>query len=172
MSCRDRGGVAQTPLRLFLVLDGFTPMTETITRRILAAEDYDAVRALWEAVGLHIRPVGRDSRDAFAAQIASGCQTVIGLEDGVHLIGVALATTDSRRGWINRVAVHPDYRRRGLGLRLIRECERILRDERGLHVLSVHVEHWNAASLALFEKAGYHRHPEVIYFSKRQRQDI
>ncbi len=113
-------------------------MTETITVRHLTAADYDAVRALWEAAGLHIRPVGRDSREAFAAQLASGCQIAIGLEavEGgqTRLVGVALATTDSRRGWINRLAVHPDYRRRGLGLRLIRECERVLRDrslERG-----------------------------------------
>ncbi len=140
--------------------------------RTLTAEDYPAVRDVWEAAGLHIRPVGRDSAEEFAAQIASGCQIVIGLETGGWLVGVALATTDSRRGWINRVAVHPDYRRRGLGLRLIRECERILQEERGLHVLSAHVEDWNASSLALFEKAGYHRHDEVIYFSKRQRDDV
>ncbi|GAB4574836.1 MAG: GNAT family N-acetyltransferase [Anaerolineae bacterium] len=144
----------------------------TVQVRILTAEDYDAVRALWEAAGLHIRPQGRDSREGFAAQIASGCQTVIGLEADGQLVGVALATTDSRRGWINRVAVHPDWRRRGLGLRLIAECERVLRDELGLYVLAAHIETDNPASMALFEKAGYHRHDEVIYFSKRDSQEV
>ena len=85
---------------------------------------------------------------------------------------MVLATHDSRRGWINRLAVHPDYRRRGLGLRLIREAERVLRDERKLHVLAAHVETWNEASLALFTKAGYVRGDDVIYFSKRERQDV
>lgn len=145
---------------------------DTITTRILTAEDYAAIRALWDAAGLHIRPVGRDSAEEFAAQIASGCQVVIGLQDGDRLVGAVLATTDSRRGWINRLAVHPDYRRRGLGLRLIHECEHLLRDERGLHVLAAHIETWNEASLALFAKAGYHQHDEVIYFSKRQRDDV
>jgi ribosomal protein S18 acetylase RimI-like enzyme len=148
------------------------PMTESITTRILTADDYDAVRALWDAAGLHIRPAGRDSQAGFAAQIASGCAVVIGLEDGDRLVGAVMATTDSRRGWINRLAIHPDYRRQGLGLRLIRECEHLLQEERGLPVISVHVEDWNKASLALFAKAGYHRHPEVIYFSKRNRQDV
>ena len=145
---------------------------QAFTTRVLTAEDYPAVRALWEAAGLHIRPVGRDAPEAFAAQIISGCQIVIGLEAGDRLVGAVLATTDSRRGWINRLAVHPDYRRRGLGLHLIAECERVLRDERGLHVLSAHIETWNEASLSLFQRAGYHVHDDVIYVSKRQRDDV
>ncbi len=148
-------------------------MTESpITTRRLTADDYEAVRALWEAAGLHIRPGGRDSGEAFAAQLASGCQVAIGLEDDGRLIGVVLATHDSRRGWINRLAVHPDYRRRGLGKRLIGEAERVLRDERGLPVISAHIESWNQASLALFTQAGYVRHDDVIYFSKRDSQDV
>lgn len=146
--------------------------SEAFETRLLDAGDYDAVRALWEATGLHIRPAGRDSAEEFTAQIASGCQYVIGLEDGPRLVGVVLATTDSRRGWINRVAVHPDYRRRGLALRLVREAEHLLRETLKLHILSVHVELDNEASLALFEKAGYHRHEEVVYFSKRERDDV
>ena len=148
-------------------------MTESpITTRRLTAGDYEAVRALWEAAGLHIRPVGRDSGEAFAAQLASGCQVAIGLEDDGRLVGVVLATHDSRRGWINRLAVHPAYRRRGLGKRLIGEAERVLRDERGLPVISAHIESWNEASLALFAQAGYVRHDDVIYFSKRDSQDV
>jgi ribosomal protein S18 acetylase RimI-like enzyme len=147
-------------------------LPDNLTLRLLTAVDYPAVSALWTAAGLHVRPVGRDSAAAFAAQIASGCQIVIGLLDGDRLAGVVLATTDSRRGWINRLAVHPDYQRRGLGLRLIAAAEHELRDKRRLHVLAAHVEDWNAASLALFEKAGYHRHSEVVYFSKRQRDDV
>ena len=146
--------------------------SDPLPLRELTATDYDAVCALWTAAGLHIRPAGRDSRTEFAAQIASGCQIVLGLEDGAALVGVALATTDSRRGWINRVAVHPDYRRRGLGLRLIHEYERVLRDARGLHVISVHIEAANAASLALFAKAGYVRHDDIVYCSKRSAEDV
>lgn len=146
-------------------------MSDSLTIRTLTAADYDAVRALWEAAGLHVKPVGRDSREAFAAQIASGCQTVIGLENDGQLIGVVLATHDSRRGWINRLAVHPAHRRRGLALRLIAEAERHFH-ALGLHVIAAHVETWNEASLALFQRAGYLPADHVIYFSKRERQDV
>lgn len=146
-------------------------MSESLTLCELTAADYDAIRAVWEAAGLHIRPAGRDTRDGLAQQMASGCVRVIGLragaDDAARVVAVALLSTDARRGWINRMAVHPDYQRRGLALRLIEAGEATLR-EMGAYIFSVHVEDWNAPSLALFERAGYHRHTEVIYFSRRE----
>ncbi len=142
-----------------------------LTMRILSADDYAAVRALWEAAGLHIRPGGRDSQEAFARQIASGCQIVIGMEDDSRLVGVVLATHDSRRGWINRLAVHPDYRRRGIGTQLVREAERELK-ARDLPVLCAHIESWNTASQALFRRLGYVTTEDVLYFSKRDSEDV
>jgi len=48
--------------------------------RHLITDDYDAIIRLWKETGLRsVRIHGRDSRDAFAAQLAAG-QTVIGLE--------------------------------------------------------------------------------------------
>lgn len=146
-------------------------MSETITSVTLTAADYDDVYAVWESSGLHIRPVGRDSREAFAAQLATGCQFVLGLRAAQQLVAVIVLTTDSRRGWINRLAVLPDYRRHGLGLRLVQEAEHLLRDELGLPVISAHIMVDNHASQALFLAAGYHKHDDVVYFSKRDSLD-
>ena len=43
------------------------------------------------------------------------------------LVGIVVATHDGRKGWINRLAVHPDYRRRGIAKKLIEEAEEYLR---------------------------------------------
>jgi N-acetylglutamate synthase len=137
----------------------------------LTADDYDAVRNLWEAAGLPVRPAGRDSREQFAAQLAGGTQIVIGVWDGERLIGVSVVTHDGRKGWINRLAVHPDSRRHGLGLYLIAESERVLR-EQGMHIIAVLIEEWNQASLALFARAGYSEHADIHYLSKREGQDV
>lgn len=137
----------------------------------LGAADYDAVRDLWEAAGLSIRPTGRDSREAFAQQCDGGTQTVIGLRAGGELIGVVVATHDGRMGWLNRLAVHPDYRRQGAGRRLIEEAERVLRSQ-GMSVIAALIEGWNTSSLACFEAAGYVAHPDIRYVSKRDRADV
>ncbi|RPI76189.1 MAG: GNAT family N-acetyltransferase [Desulfobacteraceae bacterium] len=91
----------------------------------LNADDYPRIMTLRRAAGLHIRPKGRDSRRAFERQLASGIQTVVGIETAQgDLIGVALVTHDSRKGLINRLAVHLDWRRQGLAKNLIAGCLR------------------------------------------------
>jgi RimJ/RimL family protein N-acetyltransferase len=121
---------------------------------------------LWQRAGLHsIRPEGRDSRSEFEKQFAGG-QIAIGLEEDGRLIGVVLATHDTRKGWINRLAIDPAYRRKGYGKQLVHAAEDALH-EMGLHLIAAFIEDSNAASLRLFEKLGYLAHPHVVYVSKR-----
>lgn len=137
----------------------------------LTANDYDAVLQLWKEAGLPIRGAGRDSREQFAAQLASGLQTVIGARDDDRLVGVVVTTHDGRKGWINRLAVHPDYRRQGIGRRLISEAEQVLRDQ-GTRIIGALIENGNTASLTLFEQAGYVDYPGIHYVSKRESHDV
>lgn len=139
----------------------------TLNIRRLTADDYDAVLALWRQSGLpSLRPEGRDSRDAFARQLAQG-QVVLGLEDeSGRLVGCVVATHDTRKGWINRLVVDRDQRRKGHARQLIHAAEDVLR-EQGMTLIAAQIEDWNAASLALFESEDYQVHRDVIYVSKR-----
>ena len=125
---------------------------------------------LWQRAGLHIRPNGRDSLAAFEGQMATGVQTPIGLRDDERLVAVVIATHDSRKGWINRLAVDPGYRRQGLAVHLIRLCETHFQ-HLGIDVWAALIEDSNEASMALFRKAGYLIHDDVIYASRRARAD-
>jgi ribosomal protein S18 acetylase RimI-like enzyme len=135
-----------------------------ITR--LSPTDYPQILALWERAGLSIRPRGRDSHGAFARQLASGIQTVLGLRERETLVGVIVITHDSRKGWLNRLAIDPACRRQGLALRLIEAAEEHLRSE-GIQVIAALIEEGNGPSLALFAAAGYADHPGIHYLSKR-----
>jgi len=137
----------------------------------LATKDYEAIRTLWEVSGLPIKPGGRDSREQFERQMAGGTQTVLGIWDKNSLIGVVVATHDGRKGWINRLAVHPDYRRQGLGQLLVGAAEATLQDQ-GMQIIAALIEDWNRASLALFEHAGYTELPDLHYVSKRASSDV
>jgi len=85
------------------------------------------------------------------------------------LVGVVLATHDGRKGWINRLAVLPDFRRSGAGAKLVEAAERSLYGI-GLTVVAALIEHQNEASLGLFKSKGYHVH-DVYYVSKRETPD-
>ncbi len=153
----------------------------------LTSADYPEILALWQRAGLPVHPEGREAPDAFARQLAGGMQRAIALraassaaaeaaaaEDaagaGPALVAAALLTHDGRKGWINRLAVDPGCRRRGLARTLIAEAERWFAQDLGLEVWAALIECGNQASLALFEAAGYGRH-DIVYVSKRTRPE-
>jgi ribosomal protein S18 acetylase RimI-like enzyme len=142
--------------------------------RSLGINDYDRIMDLWRRSGLtSLRPLGRDSRDAFAHQLGAGrgLQTVLGLEKKGELIGVVVATHDGRKGWINRLTVDPDHRRRGHAKQLIVAAEQAIRSQ-GIHVIAALIERDNEASLELFQRAGYHLNDQICYLSKRDSDEV
>ena len=135
------------------------------TMRRLTIDDYDSIIRLWKLAGLRsVRPEGRDSRDVFSAQLASG-QPVIGLEEAGQLIGTVVITHDTRKGWINRLAIHPDYRRKGYAAQLLTAAEEELRAA-GVHILAALIEADNDTSRRFFARLGYRTH-DVIYVTER-----
>jgi GNAT superfamily N-acetyltransferase len=91
---------------------------------------------------------------------------ILGTFDDGRLIGSIVGSSDGRKGWINRLAIDPDFRGRGLGLTLIKECENFLSDL-GIKVFACLIEDWNAPSLSVFKKAGFDISDKILYCSKR-----
>jgi ribosomal protein S18 acetylase RimI-like enzyme len=141
--------------------------------RLLDVADYDRLMALWQRAGLHsLKPKGRDSRAEIAQQLESGIEKILGLEVDGRLVGCVVTSHDSRKGWINRLAVDPIYRRRGYGLRLVEAAEEMLRSQ-GMHIIAALIESDNPASLALFEEAGYVEiDRQIHYVSKRESDEV
>ena len=139
--------------------------------RKLTIADYDKIIALWTKAQLPIRPKGRDTKEALATQIKANPDFFLGAFANGSLVGVVIASSDARKGWINRLAVDPERRHRGIAKALIRECEKILR-KNGVTIFAALIEDHNVASKKLFKKCGYVEHHDLIYFSKRDSSDV
>jgi GNAT superfamily N-acetyltransferase len=146
------------------------PDSNQIILHDLGTDEYDELLALWERAGLPVRPEGRDAPDRFARQMVDGRQRVVGLRADAKLIAAVVLTHDGRKGWINRLAVDPAYRRRGLAGRLVAEAERWFVEDQGLEIWAALIEGANRDSQALFDVLDYHRH-DVVYVSKRTRPE-
>jgi ribosomal protein S18 acetylase RimI-like enzyme len=139
--------------------------------RSLTISDYDEIIALWKRSDLPFRPSGRDRKEAVQAQMAANPDFFLGAFEGDRLVGTVVVTSDGRKGWINRLAVHPDFRRKGVAKTLIRESEETLR-KHGLRIFCALIEDYNKSSMQLFRKCGYKEHRDIVYFSKRDSERI
>jgi len=138
--------------------------------RELCAEDYNVVVDIWRRAGLPYRPEGRDSKERFQIEIQQDTAEFLGAQIEGTLVGVVLGTHDGRKGWINRLAVLPEYRHRGIGKLLVDHAERRL-NERGIRIVTCLIEGDNDASKAFFQRLGYVSHPDIAYFAKRSSPD-
>lgn len=139
--------------------------------RRLSIKDYPKLVSLWSKAGLPFKPKGRDSPEAIEMQIKKNPDFFMGAFENGKLIGAVIVSSDARKGWINRLAVDPEYRRRGVAKTLIAEAEKVLR-QKGIKIFCALIEDSNAASKELFRKCGYTEHRDIIYFSKRDNNEV
>ena len=134
--------------------------------RSLAIADYDEIVALWKRAELPFKPSGRDRKDSVQAQMAADPDFFLGAFEDNRLVGVVVATSDGRKGWINRLAVDPDFRRMGVAEKLIAEAEKVLH-KHGLRMFCALIDDDNKSSKQLFKKCGYKEHRDIVYFRKK-----
>jgi len=132
----------------------------------MVIDDYDAVAGLWTAAGLPFRPLGRDRREAIEAELCGPCSVFLIAEQEADVVGVVFGTHDGRKGWINRLCVHPTAQHRGIARRLIAAVEERLHGM-GINIVTCLIEAGNDQSEALFQRLGYVRHSDITYYAKR-----
>jgi len=140
------------------------------TRR-LTMEDYPELVKLWKRAGLPFKPRGRDSRAHIAREMGDNPDFFIGAFDRDILAGAILASHDGRKGWLNRVAVDPDYRRQGLARKLTQAGEKALR-RHGIRIFGLLIHSYNKASLRLARSLGYREHHDILYLTKRDNSQV
>ncbi len=139
--------------------------------RGLVLDDYDGMVELWRRAGLPFKSGGRDSWENVGAQMNAEPDFFVGAFEGGRLVGVAVMSSDLRRGWINRLAVDPGFRRRGIAKVLVHECERVMQ-KHGLRLFCALIDDSNVASKILFRSCGYVEHEDITYFSKRESDEV
>jgi len=88
---------------------------------------------------------------------------VLVAEADQRIVGSLIATFDGWRGNMYRIAVHPDYRRRGIGRALVKEGERCL-TKQGAKRITALVEEKYPWATAFWSNIGYEIEPGIVRF--------
>ena len=119
--------------------------------------------ALWQACDL-TRPWNDPSRDISRRQAVQGGGFLVGEIDG-QIVASAMFGYDGHRGWVNYLAVAPDFQRRGFAAKLMAHGEAWLKAA-GCPKLNLQVRSSNAGVIAFYKRLGY-LDDEVISLGKR-----
>lgn len=93
---------------------------------------------------------------------------LVGKIDG-KVVASVMGGYEGHRGWINYLAVDPDFRRMGLGKKIMDEIELRLR-AKGCPKINLQVRESNVQVIEFYEALGF-KNDNVISFGKRLEED-
>ena len=121
------------------------PMTE---------QDYDAVRALWLTIrGFGIRALDDSREDVVRFIRRNPTTSVVAVKDG-KIIGSILCGSDGRQGALYHVCVAKEYRRQGIGTRMVGYCMQQLK-AMGINKVGLIAFTTNEAGNAFWKQIGW-----------------
>lgn len=98
--------------------------------RIMTIEDYEGIYALWKKIkGFGIRSID-DSKEGVARFLKRNPTTSVVAEKDGRIVGSILCGHDGRRGCLYHVCVDEDYRRHGIGKRMVVFAMKALKEEK------------------------------------------
>jgi ribosomal protein S18 acetylase RimI-like enzyme len=135
----------------------------TMQIRPYLESDELAVISLWRACEL-TRPWNDPKKDIERKLKVQRQLFLVGEIEG-QVIASVMAGYDGHRGWINYLAVHPDFQRRRIGSDLM-EAAQILLFEMGCPKINLQVRLTNESAVGFYKSIGYAQ-DEVVSFGKR-----
>ena len=135
----------------------------------LDISEYHRIIELWHICGLPYKPLGRDTEAKIGMEMERNPEYWKGIYHDQRLVAVVFGTDEGRKGWINRLAVQPEYRGKGLGTSLVKALEKEFY-RKGIEIIGVLIEGDNLESMRFFEGLGY-EDLDIRYYSKRNSDD-
>ena len=133
--------------------------------RIMTINDYEAVYALWmSCAGMGLNNLD-DSWEGIDKFLKRNPDTCFVAENDTGIVGIIIAGNDGRRGYIYHTAVHPEYRKRGIGKALVEKAMEALKSC-GINKAALVVFERNDTGNAFWERMGFAAREDLVYRNK------
>lgn len=128
-------------------------MNTTLLVRPYIATDLDGVIKLW-SLAFPDEPSWNASVALIERKLRVQPELFFVCVDGAEVVGTVMAGFDGVRGWVHKVAAHPERTRLGIASRLMQAAEEGLAGL-GCPKLNMQVRAGNESALAFYKAAGY-----------------
>jgi len=131
--------------------------------RKFTMKDYKEIAGLWQKEGLAEK--NESPKEVFIEQQKVAKDLFLVYEIDKKVVGTVIGGWDGWRAWIYRIAVDPEYQRKGIASKLIAEVTRRLSAKGGKKFRALIVSD-NAVSKALFKSLGFSIHENILMAAK------
>ncbi|MDP7045504.1 MAG: GNAT family acetyltransferase [SAR324 cluster bacterium] len=143
-------------------------MSETpLFIRPFQTEDEASVVSLWQLCELTV-PWNNPYKDIARKLKVQPELFLVGMLDSL-LIATVMGGYDGHRGWINYLAVHPDFQGQGYAQQVMENVESELR-KRGCPKINLQIRSGNARVMAFYQKLGF-TDDKALSMGKRLEED-
>lgn len=133
--------------------------------RPMTIKDYEQVYDLWiNTAGMGLNTTD-DSIEGISRYLIRNPNTCFVAEYKDELIGVIISGHDGRRGFIYHTAVKAEYRRKGIGIKLVDSAMAALEKE-GINKVALVVFDKNISGNAFWENLGFTVREDLVYRNK------
>ena len=135
--------------------------------RPFQTEDEASVVSLWQLCELTV-PWNNPYKDIARKLKVQPELFLVGMLNSL-LIATVMGGYDGHRGWINYLAVHPDFRGQGYAQQVMENVESELR-KRGCPKINLQIRSGNARVMAFYQKLGF-TDDQALSMGKRLEED-
>lgn len=135
--------------------------------RAYQPDDEEAVISLWRSCDL-VRPWNDPHKDILRKLEVRPDLFLVGVLDG-RIVACVMAGYEGHRGWLNYLAVAPEYQRRGRARAIVDEAERLLRAT-GCPKINLQIRTSNRGVIEFYRRLGYSV-DDVVSMGKRLEND-
>ena len=143
-------------------------MTESsLLIRPFQTDDEDALVALWKMCELTV-PWNNPHKDIARKLQVQPELFLVGILDS-SLIATVMGGYEGHRGWINYLAVHPDFQEKGYGQEIMNSVETEIR-KMGCPKINLQIRRGNDKIASFYQKLGF-SYDDVVSMGKRLEAD-
>ena len=136
---------------------------ENLEIKVMEISDYENVKNLWLMIkGFAIRSID-DSREGVEIFLKRNPTTSVVAYEGDKLVGSILCGHDGRRGCFYHVCVHPEFRRRGIGKKMVVFAMNALKNEH-INKVSLIAFTQNDIGNAFWKTIGWTKREDLNYY--------
>ena len=127
--------------------------------RSYVPSDQDEVIKLW-ALAFPDEPTWNESASLINRKLTVQPELFFVYVINETIVGTTIAGFDGVRGWVHKVATHPEHRRKGISKALMHAAEKGLLQQ-GCTKLNIQVRDGNDKAVAFYQSLGYNIEPRT-----------